>query len=86
MILLSLGYAGLFAFSLLMAVMSPMVFDSGETTRNTAAFFTILFFPVLILIGGALGWRGFAVRRYGLIPVGFALPVIYAVVFWFSFS
>jgi hypothetical protein len=86
MIVLSVGYAGLFAFAVMGALVSPMVFDSGETPRNWAAFFCFLFFPVLVLMSAAMGWCGFGFRRYRLIPLGFALPVIFGVVFWFSFS
>ncbi len=86
MIVLSVGYAGLFAFSILGAMVSPMVFDAGETPKAWHAFFAFLFFPVLVLISVALSWCGFGFRRYVLIPVGCALPVIYGIVFWLSFS
>ncbi len=86
MIILTVGYVGLFAFAVFAAMMSPMVFDSGDTPRNWHAFFAFLFFPVLVLISIALGWCGFGYRRYRLIPLSFALPILYSISFWFSFS
>ncbi len=86
MILMSVGYAGLFVFTLLAAVTSPMVFDSGDTSRNWAAFFGLLFSPLLVLLSLAVAWCGFGYRRPWLIPLGFALPVLYGVAFWTSFS
>ncbi len=86
MIILTTGYAGLFAFAVLSAVMSPLVFDSGQGAREWSAFFAFLFFPLFVLLGIGLSWYGFASYRYKMIPVGFALPLIYATVFWFTFS
>ncbi len=86
MILLSVGYAGLFVFSILGAITSPMVFDSGETPQLWHAFFALLFFPVCVVTSVTLSWCGFGFRRYLLIPLGCALPVIYGIVFWLSFS
>ncbi len=86
MILMSVIYTGVFAFSLLAALMSPMVFDSGDTPRNMSAFFAFLFFPLLILACVAFAWTGFGIRRYALIVPSFLLPAIYCIIFWFSFS
>jgi hypothetical protein len=86
MIVLTTGYAGLFAFSILAAIVSPMVFDSAHGPREWSAFFAFLFFPMLVLLSIGLSWYGYALYRYRLIPVGFALPILYGVVFWFSFS
>jgi hypothetical protein len=86
MVLLSVGYAGLLAFAILGAIVSPMMFDSGDTPRNWAAFGFALIFPVAVSLGAAVSWSGFGFRRYALIPIGVALPIVYMVVFWFSFS
>ncbi len=86
MIVLTVGYAALFCFALLAALVSPMVFDSGESTKTWSAFFAFLFFPVLVLLALALAWSGFGFRRYLLIPIGVALPIAYCLVFWFAFS
>ncbi len=86
MILLSLGYLGLFVFSALMVITSPMVFDSGDNARNWSAFFEILLSPIVIVLATVISWYGFGARRYLLIPLGPVLPVIYGAIFWFSYS
>ena len=86
MILMSVVYAGLFAFSLFAAAMSVMVFDAGETPQAWAAFGAFVFFPLLILASVTFAWCGFGFRRYLLIGPAFFLPIIYGVVFWFSLS
>jgi hypothetical protein len=86
MILLSIGYAGMFVLSALMVLTSPFVFDSGDNARNWSAFFMILLSPLVAILSTTMGWYGYARRRYGLIPLGLALPAIYVAIFWFTYS
>lgn len=86
MILLTVGYAGLFAFSVLGAITSPLVFDSGDTNRNWTAFVGFLLYPLFILGSLALAWIGFRRGRTAWIVTGFLLPIAYATVFWCVFS
>ena len=86
MILVSIGYAALFAFSLLMALTSVFAFDSGDTPRNWHAFFAMASFPLVVIAGAAFGWCAYLYRHFAFIPVGFALPFVYLIIFWFSFS
>ena len=86
MTLLTAGYVGLFAVSVLAAITSPLVFDSGGTARNWSAFVAFIIYPFFILSCIALAWVGFRFRRTGWIATGFLLPIAYAVAFWFAFS
>ena len=86
MIVMSIGYVGIFVFSLMMAITSPMMFDSGETSRAWAAVIGALIFPFFVIGNVALAWCGYGFRRRTLIPVGFTLPFLYMVVFWMYFA
>jgi hypothetical protein len=72
-ILLMLGMAPL--------MMSPMIFDSGESGAAWSIFVAIWSMPVLLIAGLAIGWIGFfrnAARTvvFGLILAG--LPLVAA--------
>jgi uncharacterized membrane protein YbjE (DUF340 family) len=86
MIVVSVGYAALFAFSLLLAMVSPFAFDSGDTPRNWNAFLAMISFPLVVIAGIVFGWCAYGFRRFIFIPVGFALPLVYLVIFFISFS
>jgi hypothetical protein len=86
MILLSVGYAMGFLCSVFGVLMSPFLFDSGDTARNWHAFFLVVALPLIILIGTAMSWGAYRSRKYMLIPLGLVLPVIDVVVFTNVFS
>jgi len=86
MIVLTTGYAGLFGFAILAAIMSPMVFDAAHGAREWSAFFAFLLFPFLVLFSIGLAWYGYGSYRNRLIPIALALPLIYGAAFWLTFS
>jgi hypothetical protein len=86
MILLSIGYAMGFLCSVFGVLMSPFLFDSGDTARNWHAFFLVLALPVVLLIGTAMSWIAYRSRKYMLIPLGLVLPLVDVVVFVNVFS
>ncbi|HUB86054.1 MAG TPA: hypothetical protein VL971_10200 [Rhizomicrobium sp.] len=63
-------------------MMSPMIFDSGESTEAWTIFAAIWFAPVVLIVGLVVGWIGFARSARGMVTFGLilaALPVIAAV-------
>jgi len=66
-------------------VMSPMIFDSGETSGGWAIFIAIWTAPFVALIGILVGWIGFVRHRTGLSVAGAAvagIPAAIGVVFY----
>ena len=62
-------------------MMSPMIFDAGETKVAWLVFFGIWLFPVLLALGIIIGWIGFSARArwaaiFGLAVAG--LPMVAA--------
>lgn len=63
-------------------MMSPMIFDSGESPEAWAIFATIWLMPVVLIAGLVIGWIGFARKARGMAMFGLilaALPVLAAV-------
>jgi hypothetical protein len=86
MIVMSVGYAGIFVFTVLTAITSPLMFDSGDTSRAWKAVIAALICPFFVAGNVALAWCGYGFRRRTLIPIGFALPFLYMAVFWLYFA
>lgn len=62
--------------------MSPAIFDSGESTAAWEVFLAIWAMPVVLLIGLAVGWIGFARNVHNVVIAGLviaALPVFAAI-------
>ena len=63
-------------------MMSPMIFDSGESAAAWTVFTAIWCAPLVIIAGIATGWVGFARNRRRLVMTGLivaAVPVLAAV-------
>jgi len=66
-------------FGLLM--MSPMLFDSGESVAAWGIFIFVWSMPLLLIAGLAIGWFGFARNREGVVAAGLfiaGLPLMIA--------
>jgi hypothetical protein len=67
--------------SALPLMMSPMIFDSGESAATWSIFVAVWSMPVLVIAGLVIGWIGFSRNTtrtavFGLILA--ALPVVAA--------
>ena len=63
-------------------MMTPMIFDSGESADAWSIFLAIWSMPALLIVGLVMGWIGFAKGARRLVTFGLilaALPVIGAV-------
>src|ERR1700761_279843 len=68
----------LLMLSVMPLMMSPMIFDSGESPEAWAIFAVIWLMPVVLIAGLVIGWIGFArdTRRmvtFGVIVAGLPL-------------
>lgn len=81
--IITLLLLALLALSGMMAMMSPMMFDSGETPMLWAAFWTVLSLPVVIIMAIVLAWIFFFVRWYRAALWVTLLPLINISVFVF---
>jgi hypothetical protein len=68
--------AGMMLVDLGAMVISPMLFDSGESSGAWAMFAAIWIAPFVVLFGILSGWIGFARQRAWLATGGIALMVI----------
>ncbi|MCU0324620.1 MAG: hypothetical protein MUF45_05130 [Spirosomaceae bacterium] len=60
-------------------MMSPMIFDSGATTRTWTIFFSIIAIPVSILITQIISWILFSKNNYDLAFKISLIPIIFVV-------
>lgn len=56
--------------------MSPMIFDSGESTAAWSIFFAIWSMPVLLIVGLVIGWIGFARNAARMTMIGLIVAVL----------
>ena len=62
-------------------MMSPMIFDSGESAQTWSLFIAIWSLPLLVIAGLVIGWIGFSRNAAHTVVFGLllaALPVIAA--------
>ncbi len=74
--------AVLLVLSAVPLMMSPMIFDSGETAEAWTIFAAIWLMPVVLIAGLIIGWIGFARNVRRMVTLGLilaALPLIAAV-------
>ena len=65
--------------SVMPLMMSPMIFDSGESPAAWGWFVALWLMPVVLIAGLAIGWMGFARRSRRIAVAGlvlFALPIL----------
>jgi len=68
--------AGEVIFDLAAMMMSPMMFDSGESRAAWAAFTAIWTMPLVVILGLLLGWIGYARHGTRLATAGIVLLVL----------
>lgn len=75
------------AFSVLM---SPMIFDSGATTRTWVIFITIISIPISIIITQVISWilfsKGIYTWAFGISLIPVALVLLLVILFSISNS
>ena len=72
----------LLMLSVMPLMMSPMIFDSGESPEAWTIFAAIWLMPVVLIAGLVIGWIGFARGAQGMVTFGLilaALPLVAAV-------
>jgi hypothetical protein len=57
-------------------MMSPMIFDSGESTTAWSIFLAIWSMPVLLIAGLVTGWIGFFRNAARMVVFGLILAVL----------
>ena len=67
---------GSIIINLAMMMMSPMMFDSGESRGAWTAFIAVWTAPLVILLGIVLGWIGYARHGTKLATAGIALMAL----------
>jgi hypothetical protein len=65
--------------ALYMAMFSPMMFDSGATTRTWTLFFTVLAIPASIIVTQIVSWVLFAKGLYGVALWVSFVPMVFVV-------
>ncbi len=68
-IILSVIWCLILPFAGIMAMFSPMMFDSPESTESMMAwlvFFSVFFFPLVIILSVAATWIIWAYKKYKL--------------------
>lgn len=66
----------LLMLSLFPLTMSPMIFDSGESTAAWSIFLTIWSLPVLLIVGLVIGWIGFSRDAPRTVVLGLIVAVL----------
>jgi small-conductance mechanosensitive channel len=56
-------------------MMSPMIFDSGESATAWSIFIAIWMAPVVLIVGLVVGWIGVARRSQAMVVTGLLLAV-----------
>jgi len=62
-----------FVVNLAMMMMSPMMFDAGESAGLWAVFIAIWLTPLVLAAGIAVAWLGFGIRWTGVAIAGHAI-------------
>ncbi len=65
--------------TLMAAIMSPMIFDAGVTTRRYWAAGTIVAMPFVIIIAEIVSWIAFFKGNYELALKASLSPLVFAV-------